>query len=135
MTRLSTVGEARAAALAAAEAEGGADEGFLARFEAQFERLHGLFARLYGDRSDGQEALAQVIALASYSWRTRPADLKAHDARQRAEAGWFESQRMLGGVCYVDRYAGTLAGIRDQIPYFRELGLTYLHLMPLFASP
>ena len=42
---------------------------------------------------------------------------------------------MLGGVCYVDRYAGTLAGIREQIPYFRELGLTYLHLMPLFASP
>ncbi|MEL4424059.1 alpha-amylase family glycosyl hydrolase, partial [Shewanella algae] len=26
-------------------------------------------------------------------------------------------------------------GIRDSIPYFRELGLTYLHLMPLFESP
>ena len=42
---------------------------------------------------------------------------------------------MLGGVCYVDRYAGSLAGIRDSIPYFQELGLTYLHLMPLFESP
>ena len=42
---------------------------------------------------------------------------------------------MLGGVCYVDRYAGSLDGVRRQIPYFRELGLTYLHLMPLFASP
>ncbi len=42
---------------------------------------------------------------------------------------------MLGGVCYVDRYAGGLHGIRESIPYFRELGLTYLHLMPLFESP
>jgi amylosucrase len=26
-------------------------------------------------------------------------------------------------------------GIRERIPYFKELGLTYLHLMPLFKSP
>ncbi|KRE74454.1 hypothetical protein ASG77_07025 [Arthrobacter sp. Soil762] len=43
---------------------------------------------------------------------------------------WFQSNRMLGGVCYVDLYAGNLAGLRKRIPYFRELGLTYLHLIP-----
>ena len=42
---------------------------------------------------------------------------------------------MLGGVLYVDRYAGDLAGVRRLIPYFEELGLTYLHLMPLFDAP
>ena len=42
---------------------------------------------------------------------------------------------MLGGVCYVDRYAEDLEGVRARIPYFRELGLTYLHLMPLFKAP
>jgi len=42
---------------------------------------------------------------------------------------------MLGGVCYVDLYAGNLTGIREKIPYFKELGLTYLHLMPLFRAP
>jgi amylosucrase len=35
----------------------------------------------------------------------------------------------------VDLYAGNLQGIRDRIPYFKELGLTYLHLMPLFRCP
>ena len=52
-----------------------------------------------------------------------------------AELGWFLSNEMLGGVCYVDRYAGNLDGVRDRIPYFKELGLTYLHLMPLFLAP
>ena len=42
---------------------------------------------------------------------------------------------MMGGVCYVDRFAGDLAGVRARIPYFEELGLTYLHLMPLFGAP
>lgn len=36
---------------------------------------------------------------------------------------------------YVDLYGGNLEGIRTKIPYFKDLGLTYLHLMPLFSSP
>ena len=42
---------------------------------------------------------------------------------------------MLGGVCYVDLFADNLEGIRSKIPYFKELGLTYLHLMPFYDSP
>lgn len=124
----------RAEALAAAEAAGRVDDAFLERFEEQFPRLHGLFARLYADRPDGGDALARVVARASASWNARPLDLRVRDGL-RAGSDWFESERMLGGVCYVDRYGGNLAGIRDQIPYFRDLGLTYLHLMPLFEGP
>ncbi|MBP7692330.1 MAG: hypothetical protein KA764_10450, partial [Anaerolineales bacterium] len=42
---------------------------------------------------------------------------------------------MLGGVCYVDLFAGDLSGLRAKLPYLKELGLTYLHLMPLFKVP
>ena len=38
---------------------------------------------------------------------------------------------MIGYVCYVDRFAGTLAGVRARLDYLAELGVTYLHLMPL----
>jgi amylosucrase len=41
----------------------------------------------------------------------------------------------LGGVIYVDLFAENLEGVRSKIPYFKELGLTYLHLMPLFKTP
>jgi amylosucrase len=34
----------------------------------------------------------------------------------------------------VDRFAGTLAGVRERLPYLRELGVNYLHLMPLLAA-
>lgn len=135
MTALGTIEDDRAAALAAAEAAGRVDEDFLARVDEQFPRLHGLFAQLYGERPDGREQLAQVVAEASASWNARPLELKVRDAQRAEGEPWYVSERALGGVCYVDRYAGNLAGIRDQIPYFRELGLTYLHLMPLFDAP
>lgn len=117
------------------ESAGPLDPAFAARFDAHFATLHGLFRQLYGERADAREALADVIALAAASWNFRPLELKARDAQREENPTWYESERMLGGVCYVDRYAGDLAGVRARIPYFQELGLTYLHLMPLFESP
>jgi amylosucrase len=38
---------------------------------------------------------------------------------------------MIGYVCYADRFAGSLAGVRQHLDYLAELGVTYLHLMPL----
>ena len=119
----------------AAEQRVGLPSDFTARLEAHFPVLHGLFRRIYADRGDSREQLAQVIALAAESYARRPDDLKALDADRAADPQWYASEKMLGGVCYVDRYAGSLEGIRQQLPYFRELGLTYLHLMPLFRSP
>ena len=135
MTALTTLEADRAAALDAMERSGRVDDDFLTRFDAQFPRLHDLFARLYGGRADGQEQLALLAAEASSAWNARPLELKVRDEQRLADPEWFASERALGGVCYVDRFAGNLAGIRDQIPYFRELGLSYLHLMPLFDAP
>jgi amylosucrase len=77
----------------------------------------------------------RILALAASSWQERPAALKALDAQRELQPTWYQSEQMLGGVCYVDLFAGDLQGLREQIPYFQELGLTYLHLMPLFAAP
>src|SRR4051794_31580041 len=110
------------------------DRAFVKRLHENFGTLHGLFSTLYRERDDALEQLAAVIAEASASWTSRPAALKARDELREGDPEWFQSQRMLGGVCYVDRYAGSLDGVREKIPYFRELGLTYLHLMPVFES-
>ncbi len=135
MADMNSAGSDSARILDAARTVHGADDAFLARAEEHLPRLLELFAQLYGDRDDWRERLGDVVAAAAASWASRPLELKALDARREADPDWFESERMLGGVCYVDRYGGGLAGIREQIPYFRELGLTYLHLMPLFESP
>ena len=110
-------------------------EVFEERFDRHFPSLFRLFHDLYGARDDWLDQLTELVVESARSWAERPADLKALDAQREHNSGWFQANSMLGGVCYVDRYAEDLAGVRSRIPYFKELGLTYLHLMPLFLAP
>jgi amylosucrase/maltose alpha-D-glucosyltransferase/alpha-amylase len=68
-------------------------------------------------------------------WMVRPDELKALDALRETDPHWFQSHRMVGAMCYVDLFAGDLNNLRSKIPYLKELGVTYLHLMPMFHSP
>ncbi|MBA3825883.1 MAG: amylosucrase, partial [Ktedonobacterales bacterium] len=106
---------------------------FVARLAPVYPRLHTLLHTLYGTRADFAEQIAAICATAARGLAARPQPLRALDASRPPD--WFAHQRMVGGMCYVDRYATNLAGLRECIPYFRELGLTYLHLMPLFRAP
>lgn len=109
--------------------------GFLARFDEHFPALLELFRRTYGS---GQKAAAVVVAMGAQlarAWAQRPADLRAVDDLRGQDPQWYLRPTEVGGVCYIDRWAGDLAGLRSRIPYLRELGLTYLHVMPPFAVP
>ncbi len=108
---------------------------FRSRLRTNFRRLFALLLPLYGGRYDFFYHLESILGTAARLWLARPADLKALDDAREAAPHWFQSQAMLGGVCYVNLFAGNLAGVRARIPYFKELGLSYLHLMPLFAVP
>lgn len=108
---------------------------FTARLRTNFEPLFELLFHLYGDQYDFFYHLEQILTTAARMWLARPAELKTLDAARESDPLWFQSQQMVGGVCYVDLFAGDLNGIRQKIPYFKELGLTYLHLMPLFLCP
>jgi amylosucrase/maltose alpha-D-glucosyltransferase/alpha-amylase len=115
------------------------DEGewyaYVQRIHTHFPRLFRLLHRLYGSEYDFFYYLEDILATATGMWVSRPAELKALDVMREADPHWYQSHRMIGAMCYVDLFAENLAGIREQIPYLTELGVTYLHLMPLFASP
>ena len=108
---------------------------FLRRLSSYAGQLVTGLRAVYGQRSDFWELAAASVLTAWESFVERPDELKELDREREGAAPWFLSRRAVGGVCYVDRYAGTLAGLRERIPYFKELGLTYLHLMPLYESP
>jgi glycosidase len=108
---------------------------FRARLETHFGTLFPLLRHLYGGLYDFFYHLESTLEMAARMWLARPAELQALDADREAHPDWYQSEQMLGAVCYVDLFAGDLAGIRAQIPYFQELGITYLHLMPPFLAP
>lgn len=108
---------------------------FFARLDEHFPAVFRLLYDLYGQRYDFFYHLEQILLTAARLFVARPTDLKVLDEQRAADPSWFQSEHMVGGVCYVDLFAGDLAGVRAKIPYFKELQLTYLHLMPLFRCP
>lgn len=108
---------------------------FLARLRAYFPAIYALLNTLYGDRDDFIPQLQTILNTLVQVHLERSAELRALDAAREHDPNWFQSHRMMGAVCYVDLFADNLAGLRRKIPYFKELGLTYLHLMPLYKAP
>ncbi|ROZ64368.1 amylosucrase [Kocuria soli] len=108
---------------------------FLRRFDLHYPALIDLVRRTYGSDGHVASVMVDLGAALARSWGERSADLRALDRRRSDAPDWFLARDQLGGVCYVDRWAGNLAGLRERIPYLEELGLTYLHLMPAFAVP
>lgn len=104
------------------------------RLDKHWLRLFSLLHRLYGSYYDFYFYLENITLTAIDCWLSRPDDLYQLDIRRENDPGWYLSERMVGGSLYVDLFSGDLNQLRDKIPYFKDLGLTYIHLMPLFAS-
>jgi len=108
---------------------------FLERLQKYFPSLFNLYFGLYSTRYDFFFHLEDLLVSLARAWFQRPDELRALDQARETNPLWFQSNQMLGGVCYVDLFADDLEGVKSKIPYFKELGLTYLHLMPLFKAP
>jgi amylosucrase len=49
--------------------------------------------------------------------------------------GWVQRPDAIGYSAYADKFAKTLTGVEEKLDYLRELGVTYLHLLPIFETP
>jgi len=86
--------------------------------------------RLYGGVIEAAVLRDRLRALLARKWAERPADLRRLDLARDLDPSWFLSQKMAGYVFYVDRFAGSMAGVGAHIPYLTDLGITYAHFMP-----
>jgi amylosucrase len=105
------------------------------RLGREWERLFIGLHDLYGWQYDFFDTLEQVLDLLARHWLDRPQALRRRDALREADPLWYTSENVVGIVLYVDLFSNNLAGLENHIPYFEKLGVTYLHLMPLFAVP
>jgi amylosucrase len=97
------------------------------RYKRSEEDLLGPLERIYGDQ---QGFLERLKSLLRSRWEERPEELKDLDLQRDLEPDWFLSEKMVGYVFYVDRFAGTLKGVIKHIDYLADLGVTYVHFMP-----
>ena len=106
-------------------------DAFLTRLDQlSFDILEPL-GQVYGGVTDPGKLATDLVLDALGAAARRPAPLRLLDRRREIDPAWFQRSRMIGYVCYADRFAGSLRGVRQHLDYLAELGVTYLHLMPL----
>ena len=95
-------------------------------------RIRDLFLQLYGDHEAAATALDDLYTAIDRNIAARPDRLRDRDGAARRD--WFLAGEHVGYSCYADRFAGTLDGVRRRIPHLKRLGVTYLHLLPIFET-
>lgn len=110
-------------------------EPFCERLELYFPKLFEKLFPLYGEVYDAIFYIEELLYAMADAWINRSDDLRLLDKKRDADPYWYSSNQLLGAVCYVDLFSENLNGFFEKIPYLLELGVTYLHLMPLFKAP
>ena len=101
----------------------------LARWDRWGPDLLTALAQMYPQPGVGQRVVDLIVA----AHGRRPAVLRDRDRTRLLGQDWFQRPDAVGYACYADRFAGTLAGVAERVDHLAELGVTYLHLMPLLA--
>ena len=102
------------------------------RLERHYGELRWLYCELYHNDT---AAFDYFVEMLRRCWEERKEALRAQDAAREADPNWYRRRDLLGMMLYVDAFAGTLGGVEEKLPYLKECGVNYVHLMPLLASP
>lgn len=104
------------------------------RYAVREAVLRDRLARLYGAHPGFDAWMGKLLAAIGMLYADRPEPLRALDRARESDPAWFTREGMLGYSAYVDQFGGDLAGVTRRIGHLRELGVTYLHLLP-FLKP
>ncbi len=104
---------------------------FCSRLSLFWDDIERPLRELYSERADYENWRDHFLAIIARGYAQRSAELRMLDLQRLAQEDWFQQSQNVGYVCYTERFAGTLNGVEEKIDYLKELGVTYLHLMPL----
>ena len=106
-------------------------------FERRFTKWVPVFlenySELYGLNYTVKDHLLSLVHKIVESVKSRPGWLLKKDM-EREESDWYQYPHLVGAMLYVDKFAGTFSGVAEKVPYLKELGINYLHLMPFYET-
>lgn len=108
------------------------------QLEQNMAELTARLYELYGSRWDFYKILGRLESIMKKAASERTGYLKQNDdeaINETTSRPWYLQQETIGIMLYVDLFAGNLKGLVSKIPYLKDLGVNYVHLMPLFDCP
>ena len=88
-----------------------------------------IFKTLYPNSEESD--LHKIIETVNTAYLNRKDSLKEIDNKRELVKDWHLDQKWVATMLYVDLYAGNIKEMENYLPYLEELGINYIHLMPL----
>ncbi|MEM8845513.1 MAG: amylosucrase [Bacteroidota bacterium] len=107
---------------------------FQLRMATNLSLIQNLFFSLYPEEKH-QPSFQKLLGLLSELFKTRPNELKLQDVERISSGNWYQSEKMVGMQLYVEHFNKDLKGLKQKLPYLKEFGVNFLHLMPLTTRP
>lgn len=104
---------------------------FEKRLAENIDELKWLFMEIYDD----EEAFEYFVDMLRRNYMERKDSLRNTDIKRSETPDWYHKGDMLGMMLYTECFGGDLNGVKEKLPYLKECGINYLHLMPLLDSP
>jgi len=86
--------------------------------------------RLYGEGPGFSTLMGDIARCVAEASAARGRERRVRDDRRRREPHWFARPGRPAYCAYADRFAGTLGGCIDHIPYLSALNVGLVHLTP-----
>ena len=101
--------------------------------EKAYKKLRSLYLEVYGHNAyeDGEKSLTRLISLMDRYHQKRK---KAYIKRDEDNYRWFLKRDVVGMTMYVDLFSGDIQGFFDKIDYLKDLGVTFIHFMPILQG-
>jgi len=77
----------------------------------------------------------KLLKLLPKLFAERPDHLKKQDLERINTANWYQAEKLMGMQLYVEHFNKDIKGLQEKIPYFKKLGINFLHLMPITTRP
>jgi len=113
----------------------GKDNAFYTRLMSNIDTIDHLYREIYGHNPVADLQYEALINTLIDAHLCRANDLRNKDEDKIEKGIWFLSNEIAGMSLYVDRFCGNLQHLSQKLSYFENLGVNFLHLMPLFESP
>lgn len=101
---------------------------------ARWDRWGGDLLTGLGQVYSDPTLIARLIHQIAMAHRARSVPLRERDRQRLLQPDWFQKSDAIGYAAYTERFAGDLPHTIEHIGYLQDLGVTYLHLMPLLQT-
>lgn len=107
---------------------------FEKRMSTNLSLIKTLFFSLYPEKHQ-EPYFYRLLESLELLFSERSAVLKKQDLDRLNSGNWYQSQKLVGMQLYVDRFNKDLKGLNHKLSYFEDLGINFLHLMPITTRP